>query len=134
MMLHDHRPLTLNTDDYQRTCRIPHKKVFVVRFDKVDVFIYINIHLHIHTHTCTHKHIWYMYGTVWYVCVYVCRYVCIMYVCVFFLPTWLSHQTNLKTGGELQESSWCNCWGRQQSCTWSYNGEDFTSIRKTFGI
>ena len=57
MMLHDHRPLTLNTDDYQRTCRIPHKKVFVVRFDKVDVFIYINIHLHIHTHTCTHKHI-----------------------------------------------------------------------------
>ena len=38
MILHDHRPLTLNTDDYQRTCRIPHKKVFVVRFDKVMYF------------------------------------------------------------------------------------------------
>lgn len=28
-LLHDHRPLELNTDDYQRVCRIPKKKVFV---------------------------------------------------------------------------------------------------------
>ncbi|MCO5567288.1 hypothetical protein L7F22_020978 [Adiantum nelumboides] len=26
MMLHDHRPLNLNTDDYQRVCRIPRQK------------------------------------------------------------------------------------------------------------
>ncbi|KAH7422400.1 hypothetical protein KP509_12G007000 [Ceratopteris richardii] len=26
MMLYDHRPLNLNTDDYQRVCRIPHQK------------------------------------------------------------------------------------------------------------
>eukprot|EP00250_Pteridium_aquilinum_P019784 c24569_g1_i1 orf=241-3057(-) len=26
MMLHDHRPLCLNVDDYQRVCRIPHQK------------------------------------------------------------------------------------------------------------
>jgi hypothetical protein len=28
-LLHDHRSLKLNTDDYQRVCRIPKRKVFV---------------------------------------------------------------------------------------------------------
>lgn len=31
-LLHDHRSLELNVDDYQRVCRIPKKKVFVDSF------------------------------------------------------------------------------------------------------
>lgn len=35
--LYDHRPLELNTDDYQRVCQIPKRKVFlnVKMFDEL---------------------------------------------------------------------------------------------------